>query len=68
MPDCLGTLANLREAMAKPLKVRLTIAEPERDLEDVARAGDPALAAARVNSVGDLWIFTDAAARGLHDR
>jgi 6-phosphogluconolactonase len=30
--------------------------------------GDPALPAARVKPAGDLWIFTDAAARGLHDR
>jgi len=27
--------------------------------------GDPALPAARVNPAGDLWIFTDAATRGL---
>jgi 6-phosphogluconolactonase len=30
--------------------------------------GDPALPAARVKPAGDLWIFTDAAARGFHDR
>ena len=29
--------------------------------------GDPALTAARVKPASDLWIFRDAAARGLHD-